>query len=128
MRLSSCRSFLAPLLLCFPALPNIALAAVTVYGQAGVINQQTLGVGSASGTASSSEPTFSAPAYNTVFLQAPPVPSPAPATSFGVAPQQNAADVPNLAIQQEAGFYGFSIEFSVVNQVGMYTMSDCRYI
>ena len=57
-------------------------------------------------------------AYNNVTLQPPAVPQPPPATQFGVTLQNSAADVVGLSIEQNPGFFGFSIEFSVVNQVG----------
>ncbi|GJE89064.1 glycoside hydrolase family 79 protein [Phanerochaete sordida] len=107
-------SALALALLCLPR----AHAQVTVYGLNGA--QQPLVDGTAGASQSTAAPAVAytaVPAYNNVQLQAPPVPQPPPPTQFAVGVQQSAADVVGLSIQQQGGFYGFSIEFSVVNQV-----------
>ena len=88
--------------------------AVTVYGLQGA--QQTLG--GSSGTSTAANAAYTAPAFNTVILEAPPIPSPAIPTQFGLQLQASASNVVGLSIPQTGAFLGFSIEFSVVNQVG----------
>ena len=111
--------FVAPLLasiLC--AVP--AVWTVTVYGVGGPV-QQTLGVGgtaSASASSTAAPAAYTAPAFNSVVLQAPPVPQPPITTAFNISLQSSASNVVGLSIQQSGAFYGFSVEFSVVNQVG----------
>ena len=98
--------------------PAPARAGVTVYGANGA-EQQTLGAPEGASTSTAAGPFWTAlPAYNSVQLQAPPIPNPAPPMQFGVTLQQSATDVAGLSIAQQSGWYGFSIEFSVVNQVG----------
>lgn len=97
-------------------------AALTVYGLNGQVQQQTLADGqpATSVTTSATTAAFtSIPAYNDVVLQAPPVPTDL-TTQFSVPVSNSAQGVPNLSIQQKPGFFGFSIEFSVVNQVSEY--------
>ena len=91
-------------------------AQVTVYGPNGVIQQQALGVAETS-TSAAAPALTSLPAFNSVQLQAPAVPNPAPPTQFGIGVPQSAQNAVGLSIQQQPGFYGFSIEFSVVDQV-----------
>ena len=98
---------------------GVAAGAVTVYGVGGP--QQTLGVGgtaSAASITSAVPPAYTAPAFNNVVLQAPPVPEPPIATQFGITLQASASNVVGLSIPQSGAFYGFSVEFSVVTQVG----------
>ncbi|KAF8838073.1 glycoside hydrolase family 79 protein [Paxillus ammoniavirescens] len=86
---------------------GIAQAAVTVYGPH---VQQPLGTV----TAASASYTGAA-SYNDVVLTPPPVPSPAPPTSFNV--ELQTGGVHGLSIPQHGSFFGFSIEFSVVTQI-----------
>ena len=59
-------------------------------------------------------------AFNTIVLNAPPVPQPPPPTKFGISLQSNAAGVLGLSIPHPGSFYGFSIEMSVANQIGVW--------
>lgn len=106
---------------CILTLTLPAQASVTVYGVSGQL-QQTLGLdGTTNSTASSTAdiPAYTPPAFNTVVLQAPPVPQPPPPTQFSLSLQAStSAGVQGLSIPQSGSFLGFSVEFSVVNQVG----------
>ena len=57
-------------------------------------------------------------AFNNVTLNAPPVPNPPPPNAFDLKLESNAQGVAGLSIPQAGSFLGFSIEMSVVNQVG----------
>lgn len=57
-------------------------------------------------------------AFNNVTLNAPPVPNPPPPTQFDLHLESVARNVAGLSIQQAGSFLGFSIEMSVVNQIG----------
>ncbi|PPQ83810.1 hypothetical protein CVT25_001025 [Psilocybe cyanescens] len=98
------------LLLFLLLLAPLVSASVTVWYQEG---QKALAT--ATGSAEAASYTGSA-AYNPVVLQAPPPPgASALPTAFGLALQPN---VPlGASIIQTGGFFGFSIEMSVVNQV-----------
>lgn len=100
--------------------PHACRAGVTVYGLNGAA-QQTLGAPAASSSTSTSSAAGAGytalPAYNSVRLQAPPVPVPPPPTQFALGVQAAAQGVPGLSIPLQGGFFGFSIEMSVVNQV-----------
>ena len=83
--------------------------AVTVYGQI------ALGF---STTSAAHAPTSTPNAYNNTRLIPPPIPNPAPASSFSLILQQDAAVVDGLSIPHVGGcFWGFSIEMSVISQV-----------
>ncbi|KAF8995400.1 glycoside hydrolase family 79 protein [Cyathus striatus] len=57
-------------------------------------------------------------AYNDTILIPPPIPDPAPATSYTIEVQRDAVNVPRLSVPHTGGaFWGFSIEMSVINQV-----------
>lgn len=88
---------------------RVVHASVTVYGIEGALT-------TAITTASSA--TYTGPqAYNPILLQAPPLPNPAPANTFNI---QLANAVPvGSSIKLPGSFMGFSIEFSVLNQVCM---------
>ncbi|KIJ18005.1 glycoside hydrolase family 79 protein [Paxillus involutus ATCC 200175] len=86
---------------------GIVQAAVTVYGPHVQQPFGTVTAASASYTGAAS--------YNDVVLTPPPVPSPAPPTSFNV--ELQTGGVQGLSIPQQGSFFGFSIEFSVVTQV-----------
>ena len=83
--------------------------AVTVYGQ--------IPLGQTVSTAAGAQQT-SAAAYNDTLLTPPPVPSPAPARNIALQLQRDAAQTTGLSIPHNGGgFFGFSIEMSVVQQV-----------
>jgi hypothetical protein len=87
---------------------DVATASVTVYGQI------PLGISSAlSSTATQ------AAAYDTTVLNPPPVPDPAPPTSFVLTVQSTAAAVSPgvLSIPINGTFMGFSVEMSVITQL-----------
>jgi hypothetical protein len=110
-----------PLLLWSSCFICLARASVTVY------SQQPLGAGTA--TAAAANFTGHA-AYDPTVLTAPAVPSPAPSTQFFL--QLNSAPnaVQGLSIPLSGDFLGFSIEFSVVNQVSeyqVYTVSPMAF-
>ncbi len=92
---------------------------VTVYGNNGM--QQPVGTDTASAASAtnSSIPQWLAdmPAFNSVVLQAPAIPSPAPSTQFTLNLQATTAQVPGISKQQNGTFLGFSIEMSVATQV-----------
>lgn len=88
-------------------------AEVTVYGVNGVVQASASGTASASASSAAYTPA----AFNTVVLNAPAIPSPAPATQFTVQLDNAASNVPGLSIAQSGAFFGFSIEMSVVTQV-----------
>lgn len=88
-----------------------AQASVTVYGQI------AFGL-TASATGSTPAPTTTPAAYNNTRLVPPAIPNPPPANNFTLTLQQSAAGVNNLSIPHVgAGFWGFSIEMSVIGQV-----------
>ena len=94
--------------LCF----GIAQADVTVYGTG---TQRPFGTtASASATGAAANYTGAA-AYNPTVLKAPPVPNPKPATNFNI--QLQPGGMPGLSITLPGSFFGFSVEFSVANQV-----------
>jgi hypothetical protein len=94
--------FLLPLIFVYPA-----TASVTVYGYAGAV---------ASSTVSGAQPQYTGmQAYNPVTLQPPPLPVPLPANAFNIAVHK--ATPNGVSIKLRGSFMGFSIEFSVLNQV-----------
>lgn len=84
--------------------------AITVY------SQQPLGQATATDSASAASYTGAA-AYDTTTLVAPALPNPMPSTQYTVAMQSSNASVANLSIPHTGAFFGFSIEFSVINQL-----------
>ena len=57
-------------------------------------------------------------AYNNTKIVPPPIPNPPPPNAFTLTLQQDAAAVSGLSIPYVgAGFWGFSIEMSVIEQV-----------
>ena len=56
-------------------------------------------------------------AYNPIVLAPPPVPS-GLSTQYDLVLPENAADVHGLSIPQSGSFLGFSVEMSVVTEVG----------
>lgn len=86
-------------------------ASITVY------SQEPFGVGTTTAAAA----TYTgAAAYDPTVLNPPPVPSPPPPTQFSIQLQSSSSDVNGLSIPQSGSFLGFSIEFSVINQVREY--------
>ncbi|KAJ7757813.1 glycoside hydrolase family 79 protein [Mycena maculata] len=91
---------------CLPAV----WSSITVY------NQQPFGDMTKTQSASAAAASYTgAAAFDPVVLVAPPVPNPAPPTNFFQ--QLSSAPVPGLSIPQAGYFFGFSVEFSVINQV-----------
>jgi hypothetical protein len=89
-------------------------ANVTVYGT-GTQNPFALS-GSATATASGAAANYTgAAAYNPTVLKPPPVPDPKPPTSFDIRLQNGGMQ--GLSITLPNGFFGFSVEMSVANQV-----------
>jgi hypothetical protein len=99
---------ISPFLLALPSVQG-TLAAVTVYGQIPLGFTQTV---------STNNPTTTLAAYNDTILIPPPVPNPLPANAFTLELPAAAADFAGLSIRQPGSFYGFSIEMSVITQVG----------
>ncbi|EIN05136.1 hypothetical protein PUNSTDRAFT_107422 [Punctularia strigosozonata HHB-11173 SS5] len=88
--------------------PVLLASAVTVY------SQQPIATTTASGATASYT---GAAAYDPTVLNPPPIPDPLPSMSFGIQLQSSSDAVSGLSIKQNGGFMGFSIEFSVINQV-----------
>jgi hypothetical protein len=110
---SSLLEMLFPSFLWFSCFTLGARASVTVY------SQQPLGAG----TSTAGAPNATAAAYyDSTVLTAPPVPSPAPPTQFSLQLHSASQAVQNLSIPLSGDFLGFSIEFSVINQVSAYQM------
>ncbi|TDL20289.1 glycoside hydrolase family 79 protein [Rickenella mellea] len=84
---------------------------VTLYGLPG---QEPLGTGTATASGSAASYTGAA-AYNPTILNPPPPPNPPGPSQFPI--QLMSTGTQGLSIQQSGNFLGFSIEFSVVNQV-----------
>lgn len=99
------------ILLVFSPLVN----AVTLYNNHGAI---TSTVTAANATYTGME------AYNPTTLTPPPLPSPAPPNAFNIA--LTAAPPTGLSIKHNGSFFGFSIEFSVLNQVCEYFLFQRR--
>ncbi|KAJ6627347.1 glycoside hydrolase family 79 protein [Mycena sp. CBHHK59/15] len=88
-------------------------SAITVYHQQ-PFGDTTTSTASSSGSAAAASYTGAA-AYDPTVLTAPPIPDPPPATKFFQ--QLSSAPVSGLSIPQSGYFFGFSVEFSVINQV-----------
>lgn len=86
---------------------SLVNASVTVYYQAPL--------GSSTSTAAAANYTGAA-AYDPTVLTPPPVPS-GLTTQFGIQLSSSSAAVQGLSIPQKGSFMGFSIEFTVVNQI-----------
>lgn len=95
---------LAFVLLVFSSLVN---ASITVYHQ--------VPLGDSTTTAAAANYTGAA-AYDPTVLTPPPVPS-GLTTQFGIQLSSSSATVQGLSIPQRGSFMGFSIEFTVVNQI-----------
>lgn len=107
-----------PSLLLLPLLfPPSTTANVTVYDYGGQITA----------TSSGAQAAYTGlQAYNPIKLNAPALPNPAPANAFNI--NLRAAPPPGLSIKINGSFFGFSIEFSVLNQVCEYRVTVLRYI
>jgi hypothetical protein len=92
-----------------PLFFSVAQASVTVHY---VPTQATFNTATSSAAAAGYT---GAAAYNPTVLQPPPVPNPKPATNFNI--QLQPGGMPGLSITLPSSFFGFSIEFSVANQV-----------
>jgi hypothetical protein len=90
-------------------LSSLVNASVTVYHQVPFADS------SVTTTAASANHT-SAPAYDSTVLTPPPVPA-GLTTQFGIQLSSSSAAVQGLSIPQKGSFMGFSIEFTVVNQI-----------
>ncbi|KAJ7054036.1 glycoside hydrolase family 79 protein [Mycena amicta] len=90
-----------------------AWASITVY------HQQPLGVGTTTATSSTGSAAAAsytgAAAYDPTILNPPPIPNPAPPSTFFQ--QLNSAPVPGVSVNQGGYFLGLSVEFSVINTV-----------
>jgi hypothetical protein len=118
-------------------LPTLALLssvistvrALTVYGQIPLVH--TMAVADATATATSGAPPVQTTlaAYDMTQLQPPAPPSPNPgAAAYTMSLQRSAAAVPGLSIPHVgAGFWGFSIEMSVISQVCAYICVVCAW-
>lgn len=85
----------------------LANAAVTIYNYEGAV---------ATSVSGSAAPAYTGlQAYNPITLSAPPLPNPAPSNAFNIA--LHAGPPAGLSIKLNGSFCGFSIEFSVLNQV-----------
>lgn len=81
-------------------------ASVTVYGLPGAVTSTVSGV----------TPVYTGmQAYNPTTLNAPDLPNPAPSTAFTIALRQTTPA--GVSTKIPSAFMGFSIEFSVLNQV-----------
>ena len=90
---------------------SLVRASVTVYSQ--------LPIGATPTQAASANYTGKA-AYDPLILQAPAVPNPLPPMQFSLQLNNAPSGVQGLSIPQSGAFMGFSIEFSVINQVREY--------
>jgi hypothetical protein len=88
---------------------GLSSADVTVYNTAGQVPLQTA-------TPGGTPPYTGFQAYNPIQLVPPPVPSPAPPSTFQIQ-LQNGVSTTGLSIPHRGSFFGFSIEFSVVSQI-----------
>jgi len=90
-----------------------AARAVTVYGQ--IPLAQTIG---ADPTNTAAVAVKTAPAHSKAELVPPPIPNPPPPFAYTLNLQRDAAAVTGLSVPHVgAGFWGFSIEMSVISQV-----------
>lgn len=90
--------------------------AVTVYGQipfGHVTESAARAAATAGGSAANT-----LHAYDNTVLNPLPLPNPPPPTRWTLELQHSGANVPNLSIRMPGSFFGFSIEMSVITQVG----------
>lgn len=98
-----------PLAFVLVILPSLVNASVTVYHQVPFTDSTTT-------TSAASANYTGAAAYDPTVLTPPPVPA-GLTTQFGIQLSSSSATVQNLSIPQKGSFLGFSIEFTVVNQI-----------
>lgn len=99
-------------------LPILARAQITVY------KQIPLGQTATAVAAGAEQTTL--PAYDATVLTPPAIPVPPPQTAYTLAVQRDAATVQGLSIPHVGGgFFGFSVEMSVINQVCEYALVTC---
>jgi hypothetical protein len=102
----------------------LAAAVAAVGAQVTIYNQTPLKQASRSGTASAAAASYTVHSvYDLKVLDPPALPSPMPALAFTVWMNANNQSVANLSIPVPGNFFGFSVEFSVVNQVREYRAS-----
>lgn len=100
-----------------------ALAAVTVYGTG---TQAPLGISStATATGAAANYTGSA-AYNPTVLNAPAVPDPKPPNAFDI--KLANGGMAGMSIPIPSSFFGFSVEFSVANQVRECSLNSMSHL
>lgn len=98
--------------------PLSSAVAVTVYGQI-PFGHVTQSQAQASATAGGATPTATPlAAYDNTVLKPMPLPDQPPPTRWTLELQDSGVNVPNLSIRMPGSFYGFSIEMSVITQVG----------
>ena len=102
-------NFVLPLVISLAT--TIVSAEVTVYYPDGEAPLETSAAGGFSGYN----------AYNPIVLDPPPVPSPAPSTSFPIRLHNSPSDL-KLSIPQPGSFLGFSLEFYVASQISTYRL------
>ncbi|KAI0633080.1 glycoside hydrolase family 79 protein [Trametes polyzona] len=122
----------APLVLSLTCLlAPLVHANVTVYGLFGqtTADPGALRSGTVSIASTTSFVTVPGPphytelaAYNPIFMEPPPIPSPAPANQFAIGVPTSAQLQTGLSIPQHGTFFGFSIEMSVANQLSDTTL------
>jgi hypothetical protein len=90
-------------------------AQITIYGQ---IPLEHASRASATATTTGLAVNYTGTAaYDPTVLHPPALPNPMPSLQYTVWMLEDTAAVANLSIPQRGSFMGFSIEFSVVNQV-----------
>ena len=103
-------------------LAHSAYGQLTVYNTIPLYQQRVLDAATATSNATAAElpqasPTL--PAYDGTRLIPPALPQPLPATTFTLELPRDASQMQGLSIPHVGGgFYGFSIEMSVLSQIG----------
>jgi len=102
---------------------QLTTAQVTIYGQIPLAQLRAQQRQTDDPVAIAFEPTSSA--YDRTRLIPPALPAPMPATTFTIELPREATTAQQLSIPHTGGaFYGFSIEMSVLNQVGTNLLSN----
>jgi len=115
------RRLLAFTLVSFCAQSVWAQESLTIYDQIPLYQLRASVEATATGTATAAAgpATQTLPAYDKTRLVPPPLPQPMPATAFTLELPVAATGMQGLSIPHVGGgFYGFSIEMSVLSQVG----------
>ncbi|EIW64921.1 glycoside hydrolase family 79 protein [Trametes versicolor FP-101664 SS1] len=122
----------APLLSLLCLFAPLVAADVTIYGLFGqtTADAATLRSGTATPVASTTSfvttpgpPQYTElAAYNPIYMEPPPIPSPAPPLQFSIGVPSSAQLMNALSIPQHGTFFGFSIEMSVANQLSETTL------